>query len=254
MKYPEASFCSFCGRERHLTALLIQSGAVAICETCTGQCGQIVIERFTGVKEKLKTIRFEDGPEAVESDPERMGGVPVVAGTRYTLAQLLAELAEGHSLIEVADDQGLSFEACAAALRELAQSSSAPPGGLHRTANPELCVGTAENPDHRLRTENPAGRGELAAEVPQLTPEERAEIALEVRARHAAAVAEAKRISAELDEYSRLRAGRPNVGNKERAQELIRLILPLFPREYWEPRITAILEEALDEAEARGRT
>lgn len=202
MKYPEASFCSFCTKDRQHTSLLIQSGPVAICESCAGMCAQIVIEHFTGLKEKLKTIRFDDGPKAVESDPERMSGVPVVAGTRYTLAQLLAELAEGHSLIEVADDQGLSFEACAAALRELAQSSSAPPGGTHRMANPEPCVGTAENPDHRLRTELTGGTGRADA----LTPEEQQAIALGVREDVQAAVAEARAIGAELDEWSRTRA------------------------------------------------
>jgi uncharacterized protein (DUF433 family) len=206
MKFPEASFCSFCGNDRQHTFLLIQSGQVAICESCTGTCGQIIIEHFTGQAKKMATIRFEDGPKpAVEQDPDRAGGLPVVAGTRLTLAQLLAELAEGHALKEIADDQNLSFEDLAAALRELAQPSSDPPGGTHRMANPEPCVGPAENPDDRLRTGQTGGTGRAST-------------------------------------------------NRERAEALLKRIEPLFPLNYWEPNITATIEEALTEAEARGRS
>lgn len=56
----------------------------------------------------------------IEIDPERAGGKPVIAGTRVTLAQILAELAEGHTLDEIAQDYSLSRDILAAALNELA--------------------------------------------------------------------------------------------------------------------------------------
>jgi uncharacterized protein (DUF433 family) len=37
------------------------------------------------------------------------GGIPVVKGTRFTVAQVLAELAEGRSIVEVADDFDLDL-------------------------------------------------------------------------------------------------------------------------------------------------
>jgi len=40
---------------------------------------------------------------AVEVDPRRRGGVPVLRGTRFTVAQTLAELSETSGVAEVAD-------------------------------------------------------------------------------------------------------------------------------------------------------
>lgn len=42
--------------------------------------------------------------ECVEFDGEKRCGVPVLKGTRLSVAQLLAELGEGRSTVEVADD------------------------------------------------------------------------------------------------------------------------------------------------------
>ena len=42
--------------------------------------------------------------DCVEFNPDKLGGVPVLKGTRMSLAQILAELAEGRSTAEVADD------------------------------------------------------------------------------------------------------------------------------------------------------
>lgn len=42
--------------------------------------------------------------ECVEFDPGKRCGVPVLKGTRMSVAQLLAELGEGRSTVEVADD------------------------------------------------------------------------------------------------------------------------------------------------------
>jgi len=38
----------------------------------------------------------------VEIDPQKAAGIPVIAGTRFKISQLLAELAEGHSIAYIA--------------------------------------------------------------------------------------------------------------------------------------------------------
>ena len=42
--------------------------------------------------------------ECVEFDPGKRGGVPMLKGTRMSVAQLLAELGEGRSTVDVAED------------------------------------------------------------------------------------------------------------------------------------------------------
>lgn len=46
----------------------------------------------------------------IEFEYNRRGGSPVIAGTRFTLAQVVAELAEGNSLNELTEDVGLPQE------------------------------------------------------------------------------------------------------------------------------------------------
>lgn len=48
--------------------------------------------------------------ECVDVDPKRRGGIPVLKGTRFTLAQLLAELADGRSLPCIAEDFELDLQ------------------------------------------------------------------------------------------------------------------------------------------------
>ena len=48
--------------------------------------------------------------QTVEVDPKRRGGVPVIRGTRFTVAQALAELAESEGVKEVADRCTLNGE------------------------------------------------------------------------------------------------------------------------------------------------
>lgn len=55
----------------------------------------------------------------VEIDPEKRGGVPVIAGTRFTVSQLLAELAENPLLNDVCDDLDLPHETTKAMLHGL---------------------------------------------------------------------------------------------------------------------------------------
>ena len=42
--------------------------------------------------------------DCVEVNPQKRSGVPVLKGTRFTVAQLLAEIAEGRSVAEIAED------------------------------------------------------------------------------------------------------------------------------------------------------
>ena len=42
--------------------------------------------------------------DCVERNPAKLGGVPVLKGTRISVAQVLAELGEGQSAEEIADD------------------------------------------------------------------------------------------------------------------------------------------------------
>jgi uncharacterized protein (DUF433 family) len=46
----------------------------------------------------------------VEVDPKKRSGVPVLKGTRFTVAQLFAELADGRSIAEIADSFELDVE------------------------------------------------------------------------------------------------------------------------------------------------
>lgn len=45
--------------------------------------------------------------EHVWCDPERLGGMPCVRGTRFSVTQLLAELADSHATVEIEDNFGL---------------------------------------------------------------------------------------------------------------------------------------------------
>lgn len=42
--------------------------------------------------------------ELVEMDPQKLGGVPILRGTRFSIPQLLAEIADGDSVEDVADN------------------------------------------------------------------------------------------------------------------------------------------------------
>jgi len=63
----------------------------------------------------------ERGPAAfIDVDPNMRGGLPVVRGTRFPLARVLAELAEGRTLHELAADMDLDGETVREVLRALA--------------------------------------------------------------------------------------------------------------------------------------
>lgn len=48
--------------------------------------------------------------DCVECNADKLGGVPVLKGTRVTVAQILAELGEGQSVEAVAEDLDLNVE------------------------------------------------------------------------------------------------------------------------------------------------
>jgi hypothetical protein len=165
--YPEANHCSFCRRRRDYAYLLVQAGPIAICESCIGMCTEIVIQHFSSVAGRLRTIQFQCPSKKPESErpphvpldmsETEQGRTPEREPVGHEAARgLLEDLIAGRGgvvnrelLARYIDEQ----ERCNS------QVSSAPPGGPHRTANPEQGVGTAENPDSSERAENPAGAG-----------------------------------------------------------------------------------------------
>ncbi len=48
--------------------------------------------------------------DCIELNPAKCGGVPVLKGTRISVAQILAEMGEGQSAAEVAQDFDLDVE------------------------------------------------------------------------------------------------------------------------------------------------
>lgn len=61
-----------------------------------------------------------DLEQHIECDPQKAGGVPVVKGTRLKVAQLLAELAEGQDITEIAEDLDVSQDTLATIMKRLA--------------------------------------------------------------------------------------------------------------------------------------
>ncbi len=55
------------------------------------------------------------------TDKGRLGGKPCIRNTRFSVAQLIAELAEGRNLRELADDFRLDIGDVQGALEEVAQ-------------------------------------------------------------------------------------------------------------------------------------
>ncbi len=48
--------------------------------------------------------------ECVEIDPTKRSGVPILRGTRFTVAQVFAELADGQSIDQIAESFDLDVE------------------------------------------------------------------------------------------------------------------------------------------------
>lgn len=63
------------------------------------------------------------GSQAITNNPGIRSGQPILTGTRFPVAILLAELAEGeHTLDEIAEDYSLDPATCRLALEELARA------------------------------------------------------------------------------------------------------------------------------------
>jgi uncharacterized protein (DUF433 family) len=57
--------------------------------------------------------------DCIETNPHKCGGVPVIKGTRFTLARFLAELADGRSVSSIASDFELDADLLGQFLRGL---------------------------------------------------------------------------------------------------------------------------------------
>lgn len=64
--------------------------------------------------------------DCVEVNPQKRGGAPVLKGTRFSVAQLLAEIAEGRGVAEIAADFDLDLELIKKLLEGLALSFDGP--------------------------------------------------------------------------------------------------------------------------------
>ena len=64
-------------------------------------------EEWLGERARFALTMLRD---CTEVNPEKRGGVPVLKGTRFTLAQLLAEIAEGRNVQELSEDFELDLE------------------------------------------------------------------------------------------------------------------------------------------------
>lgn len=59
---------------------------------------------------------------AIESNHAKRGSAPVLRGTRFPVAQVIAELADGRTVHDVANDYDLNEELVIQAVREVARS------------------------------------------------------------------------------------------------------------------------------------
>jgi uncharacterized protein (DUF433 family) len=64
-------------------------------------------EEWLAERTKYALVSLHD---CVEVDPDKVGGVPVLRGTRFTVAQLFAEISEGRSLPDIAEGFRLDLE------------------------------------------------------------------------------------------------------------------------------------------------
>ena len=75
-------------------------------------------------KDVLLSRRLTDSAyilnQLVEITPKKLGGVPVLTGTRLKIAQILGEIADGSSIAKIARDFDLDREKLANLLRGIA--------------------------------------------------------------------------------------------------------------------------------------
>jgi uncharacterized protein (DUF433 family) len=64
------------------------------------------VEEWLAFRWKCAALALRD---SVEIDSRKRGGIPVVRGTRFTISQLLAEIADDRSLSEIANELELDL-------------------------------------------------------------------------------------------------------------------------------------------------
>ena len=69
-----------------------------------GSVPSISTEQWLAERARQAALELRD---CVEVDANKLGGVPVLKGTRISVAQILAEIGEGQSIQAVADDFAL---------------------------------------------------------------------------------------------------------------------------------------------------
>ncbi|HEX5445059.1 MAG TPA: DUF433 domain-containing protein [Pirellulales bacterium] len=78
------------------------SGQQDIMDTATSSNGEVLAERLLIAVQLLN--------DSIEIDPDVISGVPVVRGTRISVARVLAEIADNASLSEIADNLEIDFQ------------------------------------------------------------------------------------------------------------------------------------------------
>ncbi len=78
------------------------SGQQDIMDTATSSNGEVLAERLLIAVQLLN--------DSIEIDPDVISGVPVVRGTRISVARVLAEIADNASLSEIADNLQIDFQ------------------------------------------------------------------------------------------------------------------------------------------------
>ncbi|HYV34165.1 MAG TPA: DUF433 domain-containing protein [Gemmataceae bacterium] len=83
--------------------------------------GMVIDDLLTKTRHAMLALK-----DCVEVNPLKRGGAPVLVGTRFTVAQLLAELAAGRSVAEIAEDFDLALNTIERLLDGLALSLDGP--------------------------------------------------------------------------------------------------------------------------------
>ena len=73
-------------------------------------------DAWLGQRARLAAVMLRG---CAEYNPQKCGGVPVLRGTRFTLAQFLAELADGRNVFEISEDFDIDAETAVEFLRGL---------------------------------------------------------------------------------------------------------------------------------------
>ena len=93
-------------------------GGAEMLQSVRGRRASALFNPWTLAARVLAATRMVQG--SIEVDPLVCSGKPVLVGTRFPLARVFAELAEGHRLGEIAEDYDLDVSALESAFEGLA--------------------------------------------------------------------------------------------------------------------------------------